>query len=95
MPPIHIGDSTHHHDQVITPVSLRTMGVTTTMGDSTPWATFQHRSAVVCGSFTLMLNTLPAYGAGFAVCHGGMCPARAASLRRAGVSTQSHPKPTR
>jgi hypothetical protein len=68
MPPIHIGDSTHHHDQVITPVSLSTMGVTTTIGDSTPWATFQHRSAVVCGSFTLMLNTLPGYGAGLAVC---------------------------
>lgn len=74
MPPIHIGDSTHHHDQVITPVSLSTMGVTTTIGDSTPWAMFQHRSAVVCGSFTLMLNTLPGYGAGLAVCYSGMRP---------------------
>ena len=64
MPLIHIGDSTHHHDQLVTPVSLSTMGVTTTIGYSTFWATFQHRCAVVCGCFTRMWNTLPGYGAG-------------------------------
>lgn len=89
MPPIHIGDSTHHHDQVITPVSLSTMSVTTTIGDSTSWARFQHRSAVVCGPFTLMLNTLLGYGVGLAACYSGMCPdlrrprAGRASQRRA------------
>jgi hypothetical protein len=60
MPLIHSGDSTHHHDQVITPVSLSTMGVNTTIGDSTPWAAFQHRPAMDCGCFTRMLNTMPA-----------------------------------
>ena len=68
MPLIHIGDSTHHHDQVITPVSLSTMGVNATIGDSTSWVVFQHRAAVDCGRFTRMLNTLPGYGAGLAVC---------------------------
>jgi hypothetical protein len=29
MPPIHIGDSTHHHDQAMTPVSLSTISVIT------------------------------------------------------------------
>jgi hypothetical protein len=67
MPLIHIGDSTHHHDQPMTPVSLSTMGVTTTTGYSTPWATLQHRCAVDRGRFTRMLNTLPGYGAGRAV----------------------------
>jgi hypothetical protein len=63
MPLIQIGDSTHHHDQLMTPVSLSTMGVATTIGDSTFLATFQHRCAVVCGRLTWMRNTLPGYGA--------------------------------
>lgn len=71
MPLTHIGDSTHHHDQLMTPVSLSTMGVITTIGGSTPWAMFQHRSAVDCGRFIRMLNTLPGYGAGrAAAAHG-------------------------
>jgi hypothetical protein len=72
MPPIHIGNSTHHHDQLMTPVSLSTMGVTTTIGYDTAWATFQHRCAVACGRFTWTRNTLPGYGAGRAVCHNGL-----------------------
>jgi hypothetical protein len=40
---------------------------------------------VVCGSFTLMLNTLPAYGAGLGVCYSGMCPNLRGELVPAGV----------
>jgi hypothetical protein len=57
---IHVGDSTHHQDQVITPVSLSTMGVNMTIGDSTSWATFQHRSAADWGRLTRIVNTTPA-----------------------------------
>jgi len=62
-PLIHNGDSTHHHDQSTTPVSLSAIAVTKTMGNSTPWAAFQTRAAVDCGRLTLMVNTLPAYAA--------------------------------
>jgi hypothetical protein len=58
---IHTGDSsTHHQDQVITPVSLSTMGVTTAIADRTSCARFQYRSAVDRGCLTLMANTMPA-----------------------------------
>jgi hypothetical protein len=58
---VHVGDSsTHHQDQVITPVSFSTMGAKKTIGDSKDWARFQHRSAVDRGCLTRMLNTLPA-----------------------------------
>ncbi len=52
--------ATHHHDQVITPVSLSTMGVNTTARDNTSWAAFQHRSAAVWGRSIRTLNTTPA-----------------------------------
>ncbi len=57
---IQMGDSAHHQDQVMTPVSLSTMGVNATIGDSTSWATFQYRAAVDCGRFTRTRNTGPA-----------------------------------
>jgi hypothetical protein len=59
MPLIHIGDITHHHDQVITPVSLSTINVGNA-SDNTLWAAFQHRSVADFGDITRMLNTMPA-----------------------------------
>ena len=58
---IQSGDSaTHHQDQVITPVSLSTIGATTTTRDNASWMTFQRRSAAEWGSFTRTVNTTPA-----------------------------------
>lgn len=68
MPLIHMGASTHHHDQAITPVSLSTISASTP-SEYTSWAAFQNRSVVDRGRRTRMLNTLPGYAAVVAVCH--------------------------
>jgi hypothetical protein len=47
MPLIHPGDSTYHHDQPITPVSLSTMNVSGTIGYQS-MTRFQDRP-VICG----------------------------------------------
>jgi hypothetical protein len=58
---IQIGDSaTHHQDQVITPVSLSTKGVTRVSDPSQFSTTFQYRSAVDWGGLNWMKNTDPA-----------------------------------
>jgi hypothetical protein len=59
MPLIHIGDSTHHHDQAMTPVSLSAMNANKTSGDAL-WPAFHHRPALVLGCFSRMLNTMAA-----------------------------------
>ena len=58
---IHSGDSsTHHQDQVITPLSLSATGRNTAVADIKLWPRFQYRSAFDRGSRTLMKNTIPA-----------------------------------
>jgi hypothetical protein len=59
-PLIQTGDSTHHHDQLITPVSLSTISAIAPV-DARSWALFQHRPATERGFLTRMVNTtLPA-----------------------------------
>jgi hypothetical protein len=71
MPLIQIGDSTHHHDQVMIPVSLSAMNVISAIQPMSP-GIFRCRAFRV-GSFTrIMLNTLPGYGAGLELRYGGL-----------------------
>jgi hypothetical protein len=56
MPLIHIGESTHHQDQAITPMSLSTMSVSD-MTAHRSWPKFQIRPAIDFGRFTRMLKT--------------------------------------
>src|SRR5260221_75593 len=63
MPPIHIGDSTHHHDQVMILVILSTINVISAMSPIGP-GMLMRRSVFRVGSSIRMLNTPPGYGAG-------------------------------
>jgi hypothetical protein len=47
MPLIQIGDTTHHHDQSITPVSLSTINVTSVMPEIGPGTPQLHHAALV------------------------------------------------
>jgi hypothetical protein len=71
MPLIHIGDRTHHHDQVMMPVSLSAMNVISAIQPMSPG--ILRCRAFRVGSFTrIMLNTLPGYGAGLELRYGGL-----------------------
>ncbi len=72
MPPIHVGDSTHHHDQVMTPVSLSAISVITAIWKAEAGTeSLRHRTLGRCRSIR-MSGTLPAYGAGGEQCYRGM-----------------------
>ena len=72
MPLIHNGDRTHHHDQVITPVSLSTISVITAIWTAEAGTnSLRHRILGRCRSIRIS-DTLPAYGAGIEERYGGM-----------------------
>jgi hypothetical protein len=72
MPMIHNGDRTHHHDQVITPVSLSTISVITAIWTAAAGTDSLRHRTLGRGRSIRISDTLPAYGAGIEERYGGM-----------------------
>jgi hypothetical protein len=69
---IHNGDRTHHHDQVITPVSLSTISVITAIWTAAAGTDSLRHRTLGRGRSIRISDTLPAYGAGIEERYGGM-----------------------
>ncbi len=97
MPPIQIGESTHHHDQPITLVSLSTISVISAIWTAAAGRdSLRHCALGRCPSVRI-LGTLPAYDASAGRCYAGMCrgqrcldplPATFGSARRVALPTR-------
>jgi hypothetical protein len=83
MPLIHTGDSTHHHDQVMTPISFSTTSVISAIPEIEPQRSMGRRAVRGRGSIRV-LNTLPGYGAGLELCYGRRSPPWAGAARENG-----------
>ncbi len=71
MPLIHTGDSTHPHDQVMTPVNLSTTNVISAIWETALGTdSLLHCTLGRCGPIG-MPDTPPAYGTGVGQCYGG------------------------
>ena len=81
MPLIHTGDSTHHHDQVMTPISFSTTSVISAIPEIEPQRSMGRRAVRGRGSIPV-LDILPGYGAGLELCYGRRSPPWAGSRRR-------------
>jgi hypothetical protein len=83
MPPTHAGDSTHHHDQLMTPVSLSTISVIHAI-----WKAADGADALLHATLGRQPvptpDILPAYGAGVREAMAAKLPLRATHGRDPG-----------